>query len=182
MIELDAAVVHRLGGHAQSEFEIGRIQAKAVAAGERKLPREKIAVFWVHAPPDASLEATERELRQIVGESRLDIGQNEICHQLTRLAVRELKPEAHRAGAALDGDGTRQPRPPGRDIRVVETCIQATADSAPVRERHSSDISAQLERRRKRRGWNTRQAEAVMTETVFKAEFDVLERQRCGGA
>src|ERR1700687_3421877 len=152
MIELDAAVVHRLGGPAQSELEIGRIQAKAVAAGECKLPGEKFALFGVDAATDASLEAIKRELRQSVGESRLDMVQTEICHQLTRLPVRELKPESHRAGAALDGDGKRQPRPPGRDIRVVETCIQATADSAPVRERHSGDISAQIERRRKRRG------------------------------
>src|SRR6266480_4858607 len=48
--------------------------------------------------------------------------------------------------------------------------------------RHSGDISAQIERRCKRRGWNARQAEAVMTESVFETEFDVLERERCGGA
>ena len=68
-------------------------------------------------------------------------------------------------------DRKRQPRPPGRDIRVVETCIQAAADSAPVRERHAGDVSAQIERRRKRRGRITRQAEAVMDRIRFQDEI-----------
>src|SRR5437773_9484830 len=110
MIELDLPVVQRLAGAAQTQLEIGRVQAKAVAAGECKLPGEEFALLGVDAPTDASLEAIKRELGQIVGESRLDIGQNEIRHQLARLAVRELKPESHRAGAAFDGDGKRQPR------------------------------------------------------------------------
>ena len=108
-IELELPVVHRLGSATQRDLEIGRIQAKAIAPGERKLADEKLALLAVDAPTHASLQAIERELRQIVAESRLDIGQNEIRHQLARLAARELKPEPHRAGSALDGNRKRQP-------------------------------------------------------------------------
>src|SRR5450755_2039405 len=102
MIEFEAPVVHRLGGAAQGELEIGRIQAKAIAAGESKLPGKKFSLLAVDAPTQASLEAIEREFRQIVAESRLHVGQNEIRHQLARLPLPELKPESHRAGSALD--------------------------------------------------------------------------------
>ena len=51
MIELDLPVVQRLGGAAQAELEIGRVQA-AVAAGERKLPGEEFALLGVDAPTD----------------------------------------------------------------------------------------------------------------------------------
>src|SRR6202163_1513525 len=92
MIELELPVVHRLGRATQGKLEIGRIQAKAIAAGERKLPSEKFPLLAVGAPTHASLESIERELRQIVVESRLDIGQNEISHQLAGFAARGLKP------------------------------------------------------------------------------------------
>src|ERR1700674_4749812 len=134
MIEFEAPVVHRFSRAAQGKREIGRIQAKVIAAGESKLPGEKFSLLAVDAPTHASLEAIERELGQIVAESRLHIGQNEIRHQLARLAAPELKPESQRAGSALDGHGKRQPRSPGRDVRIVETCIEPAAGSAPVRE------------------------------------------------
>src|SRR5216683_2776233 len=57
MIELELPVVHRLGRATQDKLEIGRIQAKAIAPGERKLPGEKFALLAVHAPTHASLDA-----------------------------------------------------------------------------------------------------------------------------
>src|ERR1700686_1561795 len=103
MIELNVPIVHGLGGAAQAQFEIGRIQAKAIAASERKLLGEKFALIAIDAPTHAALESIKRELRKIVGESRLDIRQNEICDHLARLPMRERKPKTHPAGATLDG-------------------------------------------------------------------------------
>src|SRR5260370_1551477 len=60
MIELEVPVIHRLGCATQGKLEISRIQAKLIAARERKLPGENFALLPVDTPTHPSLQPTHR--------------------------------------------------------------------------------------------------------------------------
>ncbi len=144
---------------------------------ERELVGEELVLRRCVPPAGTARQVREAELRQLLAELRLDVGELEIGNDLARLAARELEPDAHRPLAARDRRRQRKPFAPRGDVGVVEPYIQAALRVLPRPRHGAADLAAQIERRgqlRRRRPFET---ETMVAELAFQPELDAIQHE-----
>ena len=114
----------------------------------------------------------------VAAEPRRDLRELHVGGDFRRFAVGEPRPHAQGADAAREIDRKIDPRPPRRDVGVVELHEDLAVPLRQRLDRAPGEVAAHVERRGQFFRRHRAQAEAVVRTGVLEPEIDAGQRQR----
>ncbi len=176
--EFDLRGVHAIHRTvAPGKREVGGVEPLAVERREGQGLREDFPLHTGFSRAHPAGKMRERDFGKVRRQCRLDVGELDVGDELEQFLAGHFEPDAQRAGSARDFSRQRQPLPPRRDIRIVETHEQRPLRVLPVLHRFELEIAPQIERRREVGGRRAFQSETVAPEPVLQAELDAVEHE-----